>query len=91
MKNHKIKYLLPMLAAPLAAHLATPETAQAQERARRPNVVLLYADDLGYGDLSCYACRKWTALHQRPFGSLHKHTLALLAADGRISVAQAGD
>ena len=82
MKNHKIKYLLPMLAAPLAAHLATPETVQAQERARRPNVVLIYADDLGYGDLSCYGAERV---------STPNHTLALLAADGRISVAQAGD
>ena len=53
---------------------------------RRP--LVLRSKECLHAQRGC-ACRKWTALHQRPFGSLHKHTLALLAADGRISVAQA--
>jgi len=43
--------------AALAA--ATPFRVTAGER-RQPNVVLIYADDLGYGDVSCYGATRVT-------------------------------
>lgn len=44
----KTHYLLPLLAAS-----TIPGMAAAKDKEAKPNVVLIYADDIGYGDLSC--------------------------------------
>ena len=48
-----IRALLASLSLCLVCHV---ETRAAE--ANRPNIVLIYADDIGYGDLACYGATK---------------------------------
>jgi arylsulfatase A len=46
-----------------AAALAVPISLRAAEPSRKPNIIYIMADDLGYGDLSCYGQKKFTTPH----------------------------
>ena len=63
MRTH---YLTLALAAPIAtlqAVAATSNGNQPTASTDKPNVILIYADDLGYGDLECYGAKNVQTPH----------------------------
>ena len=72
MKTNTPHHLLP-LAVLLVAPLAALQAADAPQPAAKPNIVIVLADDLGYGDARCYNPQR---------GKIPTPNLDLLAAQG---------
>ena len=50
----------PQIPLTLCASLALAACSQANKEKQQPNIVYILADDLGYGDLSCYGQQKFS-------------------------------
>ena len=63
----------------------------ASEPAKRPNVIIIYADDLGYGDLECYGARtvktpNVNKLAQNGIRFTNAHAVAATSTPSRYSL-----
>lgn len=76
---------------PVAALVASSGVCAQNAEADRPNVVLIYADDLGFGDLSCYGARNVStpnvdALAQNGLRFTNAHSVASTSTPSRYSL-----
>lgn len=85
MKNLAQKSLLLGLAA-----TALPGFAQQTEKTKSPNIVLIFMDDLGYGDLSCYGASLYKTPNLDKMAAQGIRFTSFLAAQAVCSASRAG-
>ena len=71
--------------------LVTPNGMHAVEPIKKPNVIIIYADDLGYGDLECYGAKnvKTPNVNQLAKGGIrftNAHAVAATSTPSRYSL-----
>lgn len=71
MKRNTILWTSIMVLLPVFCYQCSQDSSGKKE-AERPNVIIIYADDLGYGDLSCYNAES----------KIHTPNMDKLAAEG---------
>ena len=91
MRTH---YLTLALAAPIATLQAVAATSNGNQPTAskdKPNVILIYADDLGYGDLECYGAKNVQTPHinrlaQEGIRFTDAHAVAATSTPSRYSL-----
>lgn len=85
--NTAFHYILPLACfSGLAAHAGGPK-----QNTSKPNVILIYADDLGYGDLECYGAKNIETPHVNRLASegirfTNAHATAATCTPSRYSL-----
>ena len=82
-----------LLASLAACNSATAETVQknSPQAPQKPNVIVILADDLGYGDLKCYGAKNVETPHVDKLASegirfTNAHTVAATSTPSRYSL-----
>ena len=79
------QYALLAFLSPIASLLAVTGPAQSEKLKtktnpqKQPNVIFIYADDLGYGDLECYGAKNVQTPQAKLSSSSKRSTHTLLA------------
>ena len=85
-----LSLLTPVLCSALTAEAKTPKDNKVTNRAQ-PNVIIIFADDLGYGDLECYGAKNVQTPNVNRLASegirfTNTHTIAATSTPSRYSL-----
>lgn len=91
MKTHRIPLAIAAPIAFLQAHATCPTENVPSSNPANPNVIIIYADDLGYGDLECYGAKNVhtpnvNRLAQNGIQFTNAHAVAATSTPSRYSL-----